>query len=274
MMRASSFFYRFLLFAGVLFFSASTAVAGSPAENPAETEMVRIAAGPFMMGSSEKDIEWIVRAFFSETREWYRGETPAQAAFLPEYSIDKYEVTVSRYKRFLEKTGRPPPRDFDNPRFNQPDHPVVGVTWEDASMYCRWLGKRLPTEAEWEKAARGKDGRRYPWGNTPDEMKTNALGKKDHYRYTAPVGQFPEGQSPYGVMDMAGNVWEWTQDWYLPYHGNDQKSDLFGKKLKVIRGGSWNSNMDLARSALRGKSFPDKAYNYIGFRCAATPRKN
>jgi len=233
-----------------------------------EMEMVRIPAGMFMMGSSEKDIEWIVQEFFAESKEWYRSEAPEQFLYLEDYFIDKYEVTVFQYQRFLEKIHRPAPQTLDNPKFNQPDHPVVGVTWQEASDYCRWLGKRLPTETEWEKAARGKDGRRYPWGNTPIATNANARGKNDRYRHTAPIGQFPDGKSPFGIMDMAGNVWEWTQDWYQPYPGNDQKSDLFGEKYKVIKGGSWYSNMELARSALRGKSFPDRRANYIGFRCA------
>ncbi|MEC7640563.1 MAG: SUMF1/EgtB/PvdO family nonheme iron enzyme [Nitrospinota bacterium] len=264
-----------LMLAAVLWFSLEAA--GSLPQQESDAEMILIPAGPFMMGSSEEDIEWAMQEFYAESKEWYQSETPAQAAFLPSYHIDKYEVTVAQYKKYLEMTGNPPPKDFDNPKFNQPKHPVVGVTWKEAQNYCRSLGKRLPTEAEWEKAARGSDGRRYPWGNTSDQNKANARGKQDNHRYTAPIGKFPDGQSPYGVMDMAGNAWEWTKDWYGPYHGNDQKSELFGEKFKVIRGGSWNSNMDLARSALRGKSLPDKGYNYIGFRCvqeATSSRKN
>lgn len=233
-----------------------------------DTEMKFIPAGNFYRGSSEEMIDWAVKEFMAESREWYQDETPILKVHLDDFFIDKYEVTVSRYRNYMEKTGHPAPKYLDDPNFNQDDQPVVGVTWQEAWDYCAWAGKRLPTEAEWEKAARGDKARVYPWGHRPDKMKANVRGMDDQYRYPAPVGKFPQGQSPYGLMDMAGNVWEWTDSWYQPYPGNDQKSDLFGKKLKVAKGGSWFSNMDLARTALRGKMLPDQRQNYVGFRCA------
>ncbi len=233
-------------------------------------EMVLIPEGPFTMGSSEEDIQWAVRQFRSESLDWYRDETPAHSVTLPAFEIDKYEVTIAEYSLFMEATGKPAPREFENPRLNHPRQPVVSVSWQDAKDYCLWAKKRLPTEAEWEKAARGKDARHFPWGDEPDAMNANIRGKGDNYRNTSPGGKFPEGASPYGVMDMSGNVWEWTEDWYQPYPGNEFDNDFYGGKFKVIKGGSWNSNLDLARPSVRGNALPDQKKNYIGFRCVAT----
>ena len=233
-------------------------------------ETVLVPEGPFIMGSSEEDIQWAVRQFHSESLDWYRDETPAHTVTLPAFHIDKYEVTVGDYALYTEATGKPPPREFENPRLNHPNQPVVSVPWRQAKDYCLWAKKRLPTEAEWEKAARGTDARHYPWGNEPDALNANIRGMGDNYRNTSPGGKFPEGASPYGVMDMSGNVWEWTEDWYQPYLGNEYDNDFYGEKFKVIKGGSWYSNLDLARPAVRGKAFPDQKKNYIGFRCVTS----
>lgn len=237
------------------------------------TEMVLIPKGPFYIGSSEKDIDWMVETFFAESRDWYLDETPSHALYLNQFYIDKYEVTVGEYQKFLQKTRRTKPKYLDNPKYNAVNQPIIGVTWQDAADFCSWAGKRLPTEAEWEKAARGDDGRRYPWGNNADIKKANVRGTEDSFRYSSPVGNFPEGQSPYGVMDMAGNVFEWTQDWYKPFPGNEGQNDLYNQRLKVVKGGSWKANMDLARSALRGKRFPHQSADHVGFRCVKSSDK-
>ena len=230
-------------------------------------EMVTVPAGEFVMGSTDQDIEWAAQNFFSESLDYYRDETPAHKVTLKAFKIDKTEVTVGQYRLYMEQTGKPAPKYMDNERFNQNALPVVGVTWQEAVEYCKAAGKRLPTEAEWEKAARGADRRYYPWGNEADATRANVRGKNDGYRYTAPVGLEAFGASPYGVRDMAGNAWEWTADWYQPHPGNAFPNDFYGEQFRVIKGGSWFSNLDLARIAVRGKNLPDRRSNYVGFRC-------
>lgn len=264
---------RTTILLGIFFSVFVWANAGSPGEAQAspKPEIVLIPKGPFIMGSTESDVKWVVAKFFSESLEWYLDETPAHEVFLDAYYIDKYEVTNEEFIKFRETVKGREPKFMDEPRFNKLNHPVVGISWREAKEYCQWAGKRLPTEAEWEKAARGADGRYYPWGNEPDPTLANVRGLEDENRYTAPFGDYEDGKSPFGVHDLAGNVWEWTADWYLPYEGNRQESDLYGELLKVIKGGSWKSNMDLARSAIRGKAIPGQPQNYIGFRCVRDP---
>ncbi len=250
----------------ILFFSVPLPLAADPSAQP--MEMITIAPGEFIMGSTEKSITWAAQTFFSESLDFYRDETPAHAVTLQAYKIDITEVTMGQYLLYMKQTGALAPKFMDHDRFNQDQQPVVGVTWQEATDYCATLGKRLPTEAEWEKAARGTDERYYPWGNEPDETQANVRGKKDGFRYSAPVAVKTFGTSPYGLHDMAGNVWEWTADWYQPHPGNTHPNDFYGEQFRVIKGGSWFSNMDLARISVRGKSLPDKRYNYLGFRCA------
>jgi sulfatase modifying factor 1 len=191
--------------------------------------------------------------------------------FLDAFCIDKYEVTNRQYARFLQETGHRKPAFWEDERFNRPEQPVVGVAWEDAVAYAQWAGKRLPTEAEWEKAARGTDGREYPWGNTLTySLECNSAGTQDNHMYTAPVGSFPADASPYGVMDMAGNAWEWCADWYDPiyYHRTARRNPRGpdAGELRVRRGFSWDDG--LAKTTGRQGKNPLQMDSKTGFRCA------
>ena len=216
-------------------------------------EMVLVPAGEFLVGSNESN-----------------DEKPPHRVYLDAYSIDKYETTNALYKRFMDATGPPAPSDWTNSRFNELNQPVVGVSWHDADAYCKWAGKRLPTEAEWEKAARGTDGRKYPWGEQWDASRANSTESK--LGKTAPVGSYPSGASPYGAQDMAGNAWEWVADWYdSTYYKNSPERNPKGPDSgtsRVLRGGSWGRYAIYLRSASRSYSTPDKRFSDIGFRCA------
>ena len=190
--------------------------------------MVLIPAGKFIMGSDDR----------------MPDEGPQHTVYLDSYWIDLYEVTNAQYKKFIDATKRHSPSHFRNRTYpaGKANHPVTEVTWYDAIAYCTWAGKRLPTDQEWEKAARGTDGRMFPWGNSFDINKANtpqrwaALKEQGD---TMPVGSFPNGVSPYGVYDMAGNVWEWTSSWYKAYPGNKHPSENYGETYKTLKGGSW-----------------------------------
>ena len=203
-------------------------------------------------------------------------ERPRHKVWLDAYSMDLYEVTVARYTRFLAATNREPPSYWETVKLAEHgDRPVIGVSWDDAEAYCRWAGKRLPTEAEWEKAARGTDERNYPWGNQKptSDLANYALGARFSYsQVLRPVGTYEKSKSPYGLFDMGGNVWEWTQDWYDgAYYGKSPEKNPTGPEqgqFKVLRGGSWS---DMAKYMLtygRFKLLPTTRNSYTGFRCA------
>ncbi len=238
------------------------------------TPMLLIPKGEFLMGSNDADDD----------------QKPAHKVYLDAFYIDKYEVTTSRYAKFLETTGSAPPPYWEEAmRVENRERPVIGVDWSNAATYCRWAGKRLPTEAEWEKAARGTDGRIYPWGSElPTRLHAN-FGKRDWeyppiYTMLVQVGQLEDGKSPYGVYDMAGNVWEWVADWYdwsigsepSGYYRISPERNPTGPStgtLKVLRGGSWSHSPRLLHSAHRGANLPSTRYAYIGFRCATAAPK-
>jgi formylglycine-generating enzyme required for sulfatase activity len=236
---------------------------------PTPVPMVSVAAGEFTMGSDEGD----------------PGEKPVHTVYLDGFYIDETEVTNAQYRKCVEAGACDAPLNttyYDNADYAQ--HPVVYVSWNDANAYCRSVGKRLPTEAEWEKAARGTDRLIYPWGNTFDGTKLNFADKNtnldwsdsnwdDGYADTAPVGSYPDGASPYGALDMAGNVWEWVADWYdLGYYDQSPERNPPGPdsgEHRVLRGGSWSNQAYRVRSAARGTGDPFYRSDNVGFRCAS-----
>ncbi|HSA85772.1 MAG TPA: SUMF1/EgtB/PvdO family nonheme iron enzyme [Nitrospira sp.] len=222
--------------------------------------------------------------------EALNDESPAHMVFLDPYLIDRYEVSNKDYGEFVKAKGHPAPAYWDDRRLNKPQQPVVGVNWEDARAFCEYRGKRLPTEAEWEKAARGPDGNLYPWGNDFDPTKVN-YGKK--HDATMPVDSYPEGASYYGLHHMSGNVFEWVSDWYDPrYYGRLETSvnpggpaqplwmggtgtyvdRLTVGEKRVIRGGSWIAPEGTVRATHRFWNHPlNNSYGVgLGFRCAKT----
>jgi formylglycine-generating enzyme required for sulfatase activity len=198
-------------------------------------QMVEVPAGVFLMGADEG----------------FADERPQRQVYVKRFWIDKYEVTNQRFRA----VGMRPAVSF-GAQYEQPRLPVVGVTWLQAGEYCRRLGKRLPTEAEWEKAARGTDGRYFPWGNFWDP----ALANDGHG--PRPVGSYPDGASPYGALDMAGNVWEWVEDQYITLAVASR-----GQERRVLRGGSWNYAAVFMRTSYRRHERPDYVEQRIGFRC-------
>jgi formylglycine-generating enzyme required for sulfatase activity len=243
-----------------------------------EPQMVRIPAGEFLVGTTSQQGDQAVKE--GASIHWVKREQPQHKVTLTEYAIGKYPITCREYEAFVQDSGHSAPRGWSGGQVpaGKGDHPVVNVSWSDAQAYCVWLSQRtgksyrLPTEAEWEKAARGMDGRTYPWGEQfePGRANTSEAGLKD----TTPVGQFsPAGDSPYGCADMPGNVWEWCADWF-----NDQTyAARVGKQVnnphgpgkgeyRVCRGGAWHFDYRFARCAIRHRFDPEEFYSFLGFR--------
>ena len=230
-------------------------------EEPVPEEMVTIPAGPFVRGTMSGGFD----------------EQPQRTIYLDTFSIDRYEVTNHQYQQFVAATGHrkaaPPSRYAKSMgKMRSPNQPVVYVSWDDAVAYCRWKGKRLPTEAEWEKAMRGTDGRLWPWGNQEKPNGANWGRVQDGHDVSARVGTFPTDQSPYGVMDGAGNVMEWVADWYQEAYykdspDKDPPSPEFGI-FRVMRGGGYTTTGGDLRITSRSKMVPDFRDETIGVRCA------
>ena len=232
-----------------------------PAASPKDSIVqIFIPAGKFEMGS-----------------DLYRDETPSHLVQIDHFWIDRTEVTNAGYLKCVEDnvcqwpvrlSSYTHPEYFGNPRFDA--YPVIYVNWNDADTFCRWAGRRLPTEAEWERAARGFDGRLYPWGDQVPEA--DLLDFDFTVGDTAAVGSYPRGASPYGVFDMAGNVSEWVADWFeTDYYSHSPLSDPGGPvatQYRVVRGGSWWNNRNEVRAGLRVGYPPDSAFLNLGFRCA------
>jgi formylglycine-generating enzyme required for sulfatase activity len=293
-----------LALAGLGVTGALNKVIYSPLAAEANAGWVDVPAGEFTMGSSQEQIEQAVARCledgFSEDscKGAFVDELPAHFVYLDAYQIMRYEVTNKQYAQCVKNgTCQGGGYEYQDESGNirnrlddqaYADHPVVSVSWFQAEAYCQWIGARLPTEAEWEKAARGADGRIYPWGNDFDCKKGNFDDETqldsyvvpggencDGFPETSPVGSFTSGQSPYGVYDMAGNVWEWTADWYDEnYYSTSPLENPLGPDFgdyHVLRGGSWDNVDGYVRSANRGWFDPSNSNVNVGFRCARSP---
>jgi formylglycine-generating enzyme required for sulfatase activity/RNA polymerase subunit RPABC4/transcription elongation factor Spt4 len=228
-------------------------LSSEPKRLPIPEGMVYVAGGAFLMGRDDGD----------------EYERPAHEVSVTPFFIDKLEVSCGDYQRFIDATGHQVPSNWNGRTFpaGAQNLPVTGVNWDDANAYAEWIGKRLPTEEEWEFAARQGDGRRYPWGNDWRADAANVTGASAGH--LVDVGSFPEGKTAAGVMDLVGNAWEWTANDLKPYPGGDFSFDR-GRDFKVIRGGSWKEAKDQATTTYRGylAAREGKDYSVTGFRCA------
>ena len=272
-----------------------------PPDDPRLAGMIFIPSGPFLMGSTGAQIESLFQSY-GGSRALYECEYPQRSVILEAFYIDRTEVAQQQYSAFVGATGREDPfvdtdwaslYNWKQGAYPEGlgDHPVVLVTYDDAKAYCQWAGKSLPAEAEWEKAARGTGGRQYPWGNEWEKSRLNSSTSwsehelptvkiwtkwwKDVYKVrlrgnivtTKPVGSYLSGASPYGALDMAGNVFEWVEDWFDAYSGSTYDNPEFGKQYGVVRGGDWYLDRIYTRAPARLRSPADHKVPTIGFRC-------
>ena len=251
----------------------------------ATIEWVAIPESEFLMGSTPEEAEAAyqdakLRSSMLE-QHTFDAELPQHKAYLSAYEISRYEITNAQYRAFVQAMNRPTPRGhngektWEDETLNGDTQPVVGVTWFDAQAFAEWIGGSLPTEAQWERAARGTQARIYPWGDTPPKARQHANFAR-RYNRPMPIGQFPKGESPEGIADLAGNVWEWCLDEYSPTVYQKKKKNVPRNPLnlrfrdvlraRVIRGGAWDVGRAFLRSGLRFKFYPLDSTHTIGFR--------
>lgn len=249
------------------------------------TVQVCVPEGNFTMGTTDEQVTRLCVKLggYPDCTSWYSNEKPQHTVWLDAYWIDRTEVTNAQYAKCVADgvcqkpyERKPKSSEIYYGNVQYANYPVTYLDWTMAATYCKWAGRRLPTEAEWEKAARGTDGRTYPWG---DDAPTCRLanyydGKNYCVGYTSAVGSYPDGASRYGALDMAGNVWEWVTDWYgESYYGSSPLRNPLGPEsgeYRVLRGGTWDFFVWGLRSAYRYWGDPvDNGYNY-GVRCAAS----
>jgi len=228
---------------------AAPAILRGAGREASTEDMVYLEGGSFLMGNDEVP-----------------EEAPEVETYVEPFYLDKYPVTNRQYAEFLAETGYPEPKFWRNPQYNGPLQPVVGVSWADAGAYAAWAGKRLPTEREWEFAARGRENRRYPWGHQePSSMRSNY---GDFLNMPSIVTMHEEGRTPEGIHDLGGNVYEWTGDLYAPYDPAKREAVLkSAPPRRVVRGGSWHSPASELRCTFRKAMFPDVQLDTVGFRC-------
>jgi len=248
-------------------------------------EWISIPEGEFPMGSTPEE----AKAAYEDAKlrssmleqHTFDAELPQHQVYLSAYEISRFEITNAQYRVFVEAMNRPTPRGHNgeetwaNETLNGDTQPVVGVTWFDAQAFAEWMGGSLPTEAQWERAARGTEARIYPWGNAPPKARQHANFAR-RYNRPMPIGQFPKGESPDGIADLAGNVWEWCPDEYNPTvyqrNGNGVPHNPLNLRFRdvlrarVIRGGAWDVGSAFLRSGLRFKFYPLDSTHTIGFR--------
>jgi len=272
-----------LLFVLLLSACAPTLGIGSTMISPKDgMVMVYVPAGNFIMGATAEDALAECQKYRSDCQlNSFINEQPPHQVYLDSFWIDRTDITNKMYALCVNVGVCKSPTNTSSytrssyyGNSTHDNYPVVYVDWNMAKAYCEWVGRELPTEAQWEKAARGTDGRVYPWGNSIDCSLSNYWGKSNGcVGDTTEVGKYPNGASPYGALDMAGNVWQWVADWYDPnYYNNSPLSNPLGPAsgtFRVLRGSSWNNDSNTyARSAGRGWMWPAApSYNY-GFRCA------
>lgn len=234
--------------------------------------MVLILAGEFIMGTNRIDSE-NTHLKIGTVKPLYKDQHPERKVYLDAFYIDQYEVTNREYKKFIDSVQFPElPGHWEEGTFPEGEGglPVTNVTWREALTYALWAGKRLPTEAQWEKAARGTEGRLFPWGE--EYQKGWANVGVDGAKALASSGSYPKDVSPYNVYDLAGNVMEWTSSWYQPYPGNDYQFKKFGKEFKVLRGNGFQKGGHYFLEAYRYTFYrteakPDEYFENVGFRC-------
>jgi iron(II)-dependent oxidoreductase len=224
--------------------------------------LITIDGGPFIFGRDDGS----------------ENERPQQVVVMPTFEMNRTEVTNAQYRHFVEATGHRSAFYASHPVLGLDDHPVVGVSWSDANDFCVYYGLSLPSERQYERAARGKQGMPYPWGDTPPDNTRVSRGSEiccsaddgDSFPMTAPVGSFPKGQSQEGIFDLIGNVWEWTRDWYAPYEGPTDPN--IAHRFRVLRGGAWNSDSTHLSATYRLAYNPDFRFAANGgFRCVRSP---
>jgi len=266
--RIYSLFILFFVCLGIFFIWARTPRDKTPlvgflpinaTDSVRENPMVLIPAGPFIMGADKGGVD----------------EAPKRTVYLDGYEINQFEVTQFHYGEFVLATSHRSPlsRYVKNIDYlNNANQPVVYVSWSDAYDYCQWRGERLPSEAEWEKAARGLDGNTFPWEGEPQATFANFKGISDKGVFTMTIGSYEMDKSPFSIYDMAGNIREWVQDWYEEqyYHHAPERNPIGPKfgEMKVMRGSSWIDSQMAGRTSFRLKMVPAYRDTAVGFRCA------